>query len=55
MKIILDNWRFRKYCPRYDVIDKVLFLKGKVPVYVLMEIKFLRLIYRLEIDDIRIK
>ena len=55
IKLITEGWRFRKYYPKYDVKDKTLYLKGKVPVYILMEIKFLRLIYKLEINDIIIK
>ena len=54
MKIILDDFRFRKYYPQYDVKEKILTLKGKVPVNVLLEIKYLRLMYNLEIEDIRI-
>ncbi len=54
MKILLDNWRLRKYYPEYDAKEKILTLKGKVPVKILMEVKMMRLMYRLEIDDIRI-
>ena len=54
IKQITENWRFRKYYPEYDEKEKTLTLKGKVPVKTLMEIKFLRLIYKLDIKDIKI-
>lgn len=53
-EMIIENWKFRRYFPRYDIKEKILFLKGKVPVSMLMEIKYLRSIYKLDIKDIRI-
>lgn len=53
-EMIIENWKFRRYFPRYDIKEKILFLKGKVSVSMLMEIKYLRSIYKLDIKDIRI-
>lgn len=54
-KSIIYNHRFSKYYPKYDVKDKTLYLKGKVPIITLMEIKLLRKAYRLDIQNIIIK
>ena len=52
MKLILD--KFEKYCPEYDVKDKILFLKGKIPINKWIELRLLIKMYNLEIDDIRL-
>ena len=53
-KVITNNNIFKKYYPEYDVKNKILFLQGKVPMKILLEIKYLRTLYRLDIQDIRI-
>jgi hypothetical protein len=52
MKIILD--KFEKYVPEYDAKEKILYLKGKMPVREFMGLKWLIKVYRLDIKDIRL-
>ena len=41
INMIINHYRYRQYYPKYDVKDKILSLQGKVPVSILMEIKYL--------------
>ena len=52
MKTILNN--LEKYCPEYDVAEKVLYLKGNIPVKVFMWLRLMIKMYKLEVKDIRV-
>jgi len=51
-KIILD--KFKRYYPEYDIKDKVLYLKGKIPVNEFLGLRLMIKIHKLDVKDIRV-
>jgi hypothetical protein len=52
MKIILD--KIKRYYPEYDIKDKILYLKGKIPVNEFLGLRLMIKNYRLDVKDIRV-